>query len=93
MACAPDPESILAFANKAPDRWAQAVTMLAKLYGFTEKLDINHNHMLLDARSMSNGQLLEALAKLRDGMVLSLEPEPVSQAVKLLTDSSNQNPT
>ncbi len=36
---APDDESVQAHANKSPDRWSQAVTILARLSGITDKVD------------------------------------------------------
>ena len=35
----PSDEAVQAHANKSPDRWSQAVTILAKLSGITDKVD------------------------------------------------------
>jgi hypothetical protein len=35
----PSDEALQAHANKSPDRWSQAVTILARLSGITDKVD------------------------------------------------------
>ena len=35
----PGDEAVQAHANKSPDRWSQAVTIVARLSGITDKLD------------------------------------------------------
>lgn len=44
LACAPDPVSVLAFAQRNPDRWSKAVQDLARIAGYTEKLEVDHKH-------------------------------------------------
>lgn len=58
MACEPTPESIQAFANKSPDRYAQYITQMARLWGFTEKLEIQNN-INVSITQMSDMQLLD----------------------------------
>jgi hypothetical protein len=50
----PSEDAILAQATKHPERWAQGLTMLGRLSGYTEKLEvdvageIHHLHQLSD---------------------------------------------
>jgi hypothetical protein len=61
---APSEAKLKEFAGKAPDRWAQSVTQLAKLSGFSEKIevvkDIHHwIHNASDADLMKKNIELE----------------------------------
>lgn len=68
MECAPDPEAIVDFADAHPDRWANALSSIGKLAGFTEKkeieLDIN-----LNVRTLSDSQLEDRLAQLKSKLI------------------------
>ena len=61
LAAAPSPEDIRRLAGKSPDRWAQAVTMVARLGGYAQQTEV-----ALDARiaDMSDSELLQALQAL-----------------------------
>jgi hypothetical protein len=55
LMCSPDPEEVLKFANKYPDRYAGALRQLAQIAGFSDKkevdIGINLNiHMLSDSQ-------------------------------------------
>ena len=54
MACAPDEEAIAAQAKKYPDRWAQTVTQMAKLAGYSDKLELGGE---LKVGKMSDAEL------------------------------------
>ena len=54
--CSTDIESLQAFANKSPDRWSQAVSILSKLSGFSDKTIHEHNVNVLVA-TMSDAQI------------------------------------
>jgi hypothetical protein len=41
LGCQPTLESIQIAADKSPDRWVQAITMLAKLAGYHDKLELS----------------------------------------------------
>ena len=55
------PEALDAFANKSPDRWAQAVVQFAKPAGYTERLEVNHSGgimaLVAEVQAMSDAQL------------------------------------
>lgn len=39
----PTESDIIAFASRNPDKWAQAINLMAKLSGYHETLEVNHN--------------------------------------------------
>ena len=68
LECKPDLEEMQAFANKNPDRWAQAVSVFARLSGFHDKLDITHNvHVRIT--QMGDAELLQRLEELQREMI------------------------
>ena len=63
----PDPEKVKAYAEKYPDKWGQLVTMVARLGGYNERLEVANSHVvafaqLSDAELM--GRLQDSLEKL-----------------------------
>lgn len=60
MECAPTPQTIMAFADKYPDRWTKAMLDLGRLGGFAEKKEIDFNFAAQVAR-MSDSQLEDQL--------------------------------
>ena len=61
----PSQEAWKTFADKSPDRWAQAVTMLARLAGYKEKIELDGKiahvvHNLCDSDLLKKDQELEA---------------------------------
>lgn len=60
--CAPTPEAIRAFAEKSPDRWAQAVSIMAGLAGFDR--GINPTINVYNVEGMSDAQLMARMAEL-----------------------------
>jgi len=58
----PSVEKLSAFAERFPDRWAQATTIIAKLAGYTEKTEIIGNINIL-IHQMSDSALLQELQK------------------------------
>jgi hypothetical protein len=60
MECMPTPQTIMAFADKYPDRWAKALVDLGRLGGFADKKEIDID---LRARisSMSDSQIEDAM--------------------------------
>ena len=59
---APDREDVHAFAKRYPDRWAQAVAILARLGGYHDKLQIDAS-ITLDVARMSDAELLQRYAE------------------------------
>lgn len=55
------PEALQAFADKSPDRWAQAVSIIARPAGYNDKLEIKHSGGLvafaMNLDAMSDAQL------------------------------------
>lgn len=60
MECTPSPQTIMAFADKYPDRWTKAMVDLGRLGGFAEKKEIDVNFAAKVAR-MSDSQLEDQL--------------------------------
>lgn len=58
----PDPEAIKEFAQKYPDRWAQACAIMGRLGGYTEKTETTHNLNVTIAH-LSDAEVLERLAQ------------------------------
>ena len=75
MQCRPTPEAMFAWAMEHPDRWANAIAIFAKLSGYTEKVEVEHNH--LHVHALSDAELLQRLSSLREQPLLEqLEPLP-----------------
>jgi hypothetical protein len=60
MECAPTPQTIMAFADKYPDRWTKALLDLGRLGGFAEKREIDIS-MEASIRNMSDSQIEDQL--------------------------------
>ncbi len=72
---APNAEEVAVAARRAPDRYVQAVTMLAKLGGYHEKMQVDHNHShkVMALMQLSDSQLM---ARLQDGLEqLGVDPQ------------------
>ncbi len=68
----PSVEAVQAYAERHPDRWGQLVTMIAKLSGFNERLEVETSHSVALAQ-LSDSELMARLQeKLQD---LGIEPE------------------
>ena len=69
IAAEPDLEAIKAFANRYPNKWAQAVQIFAHLAGYHDKLQVNSD-ITLGVLQMSDAELMvrlaEAQARLED---------------------------
>ena len=60
----PSEEAISAQAERYPDRWAQLCTMIAKLSGYSEKLDIQGS-VVQQIQQLSDSELEARLEALR----------------------------
>ncbi len=67
LCCAPDPEAIKEFANKSPDRWAQALLLVGKMAGYHEKLLVEKN-VVHQIHMLGDSELEERLAELEKEM-------------------------
>ncbi len=72
LECEPDPEKVKAYAEKYPDKWGQLVTMVARLGGYNERLEVANSHVVALAQ-LSDSELMGRLQeKLQN---LGIEPE------------------
>lgn len=62
IGCAPTRQALIGWAQGAPDKWAFMLGAVAKLAGFTDKLDINLTH-LNDVKKLSDIELMQELEK------------------------------
>lgn len=79
LGCRPDTKAVTEWANKNPDKWANAISILSKLYGFAEYKVIDHNHHF-DITKLSDMELQAKLTELKGSKVIqdiaySLLPE------------------
>ncbi len=56
----PSVEAVQAYAERHPDRWGQLVTMIAKLSGFNERLEVETSHSVALAQ-LSDSELMGRL--------------------------------
>ena len=61
LKAAPTSEEVAEVARRAPDRFIQAVTMLAKLSGFHEKMQVDHTHTFMALMQLSDAELSDRL--------------------------------
>ena len=74
----PDPEKVKDYAEKYPDRWGQLVTMVAKLSGFHERLEVESSHSVA-LRQLSDADLM---GRLQDSLErLGIDPQAFRLAV------------
>ncbi len=81
LEAAPDVEDVHAFAKRYPDRWAQAVAILARLGGYHDKLQIDAT-VTLDVARLSDAELLQRLGE-TDDKLAALEADSVVPFRKL----------
>ncbi len=56
----PDPEKVKAYAEKYPDKWGALVTMIGKLSGYHERLEVANSHVVALAQ-LSDADLMGRL--------------------------------
>lgn len=87
MQCHPSEDAILNFADKYPDKWAQAFSQIAKTAGFTEKKELSVD-VLIGIRELSDSAIEDKLRELLttnkhmldmspDEDQLSISPPPI----------------
>ena len=89
LECQPTMEAIRAFANKSPDRWAQAVTMIARLSGYNETLEVK-NDIMVNIRGKSDAALLKELGGIIDLAQIGPGLFAPSEASKVQTQDGAQ---
>ena len=66
LACAPTNEAIVNLAERNPDRWGQLLAIVARLAGYTDKLEVEATvHAKVSA--MSDSELQAALDAMKNG--------------------------
>lgn len=60
LSCPPDVEALQEWSNRYPEKWAAAVTTLARLGGFHEKRELNIG-VTMDLSRLSDSQLAERI--------------------------------
>ncbi len=67
LQAAPTSEEVAEVARRAPDRYVQALTMLGKMSGFHEKMQVDHSHThkVMALMQLSDSQLM---GRLQDGL-------------------------
>jgi len=77
MECAPTKKAIQAFANKSPDRYAQAVSIFQKASGYTDKTVHEHNFYAL-IKDVSDAELIEKNKELENQLAAKgINPEVI----------------
>lgn len=92
LSAQPTLESLKAFADRSPDRWSQAVAIMARLAGYHDKLEITGN-LTVDVRRMSDSQLVAALCEIEgkaESVVTSqpLAPLPRDRSLVVISRDS-----
>lgn len=70
MANGPSQRALREFAEKAPDRWAQFVTMMAKLGGYRPDAKVEIGNIFIQAKEMSDAELSLRVQQMMDSMKL-----------------------
>jgi hypothetical protein len=65
MQCSPTETELKKWAAKAPDRWAHAIEIFAKLGGFTEKREVTHS-FIMQMMNMGDAEIQQTLAELEE---------------------------
>lgn len=87
----PTPQEIRKFAAKYPDRWAQMLTMLAKLSGYNDKIeiDISINRQI---SLLSDADLITRLAALEQRIAGEIDVTPALDSNPSSTQSNAKTP-
>lgn len=78
MGCHPDPDKVLEFANRNPYQWAQAVNLLGKMSGFSEKVEVDNRtsviHLIKQASDSELELRLLEIRKALQGPIIEQTP-------------------
>lgn len=73
LGVAPTKAALQTFSDKHPDRWGQLVAILARLSGYTEKVEVTADLTIqAKARKMSDSELIEAAKAIGARLALPL---------------------
>jgi hypothetical protein len=84
LQCAPDRQSIIAFAKRNPDKWAKTIQVFAALSGYAEKMEVDLN---INIQNMSDTQIEARLLELD---TLLIEHQPSTERI-LPESTSNEH--
>jgi hypothetical protein len=74
----PDPEKVKAYGEKYPDKWGALVTMISKLSGYHERLEVESSHSVA-LRQLSDSELM---GRLGDSLErLGIDPQAFKSVV------------
>lgn len=92
LRAAPKPENLENFANTHPDKWANSMVSLARIAGFTEKSEVQHN-VAVTVKHMSDSQLEDELQKRLEelGHVIDVEYADVQTEVAETVESDQKS--
>jgi len=68
LCASPDAKHLKEWAEKYPDKWANAVAALAKLAGYSEKIEIDRTGSIHHLESLSDAHLEQELQKAFDAI-------------------------
>ncbi len=90
LAAAPDVDDIAEFARRNPERWAQAVTMIGKLSGFHERMQVDHEHRHLVAiHEMSDMELMQRLHEVMKQLGIQSDQLPDTRKLRLVANDKS----
>ena len=61
----PDPKALKFFADRYPNKWAQAVATFAELAGYHKKMEVKGN-IALDTSGISDAELMERIGEMNE---------------------------
>ncbi len=88
LKAAPTSKEVAEVARRAPDRFVQAVTMLAKLSGFHEKMRVDHTHIVMELTQLSDAELM---GRLQDSLEKLGVPVNAGEAIDLKALPEREN--
>ena len=74
MGCAPSKEAVFTFAQEHPDKWAKTIETFAKMAGYHEKLEIEHN-IHVDIQAMGDAELEQRLLEIKEKDIVDITPD------------------
>ncbi len=90
LQAAPDVDDIAEFARRYPDRWAQAVTMIGKLSGFHERMQVDHEHRhLLEIHELSDMELMQRLHEVMKKLGIDSDRLPDTRKLRLVANDKS----
>ena len=76
LECAPTMEAVHAFAVRSPDKYATAITQIARVAGYTEKTESTHN-INVNVGQMSDSQIEDQLRQMQRKLGLTDDREVI----------------